>query len=138
MTKQRGRERLRSACARGTAIRLAEKYVQYCREQDPPESAEAKRSAKLVRRFPNLAGFCRYLGIGTEDLHTLSEEFPQEGARLLAIFEDEALNSSLPPALLSTYLKRRLGYERGDREDDTSPYEPLQISFEHDILEDGE
>ena len=49
--------------------------------------------------------------------------------------EDEALNSGLPPALLSAYLKKRLGYEK---ELQAVEEMPLQIQFEHDIFEDGE
>ncbi len=135
MGKPNGGERLRSACARGTACRLLEKYIQFCQTSEESEPQDAKRSAKRIRRLPNLAGFCRYLAIGTEEFRRIADEFPDEIQRLFAILEDEALNSALPPAVLSAYLKRRLGYER---EDEELPTEPLQICFEHDILGDGE
>ena len=133
--KRYGTERLRSACTRGTARFLLEQYINFCHEQSDAPPSDAKRTAKPMRRFPNLAGFCRYLAIGTEDFRRVADEFPDEIAPLLAIFEDEALNSTLPPAVLSNYLKKRLGY---DREEDALSAEPLQICFEHDILGDGE
>lgn len=135
MGKRCGTERLRSACTRGTARRLLEQYIKICHEQSDALPSDAKRTAKPVRRLPNLAGFCRYLAIGTEDFRRVADEFPDEIAPLFAILEDEALNSALPPAVLSAYLKRRLGYER---EEEELPSEPLQICFEHDILGDGE
>ncbi len=135
MPKRIGKERLQAACAHGSARRLLETYIQSCHESSDASSSETKRNAKLNYRFPNLAGFCRYLAIGTEDFRRIADEFPDEIAPLLAILEDEALNSSLPPAVLSAYLKRRLGY---DREDEELSSEPLQICFEHDILRDGE
>ena len=55
-----------------------------------------------------------------------------------AMLEDEALNSDMAATLLSSYLKKRLGY--GD------PTEPkhaacdtgdMKIVFEHDVYEDG-
>ncbi|MBO5937923.1 MAG: hypothetical protein J6Q82_00285 [Clostridia bacterium] len=135
MGKRCGIERLRSACSRGTARRLLEQYIKRCQESADTQPSDAKRSAKQSRRLPNLAGFCRYLSIGTEDFRHVAEEFPDEIRPLFAILEDEALNSTLPPAVLSAYLKRRLGYER---EDEEISAEPLQICFEHDILGDGE
>ena len=135
MPKRTGREGLRAACLHGRARRLLEAYVQSCHETSEFSAPDTKRSVKMTHRFPNLAGFCRYLAIGTEEFRRIADEFPDEIAPLLAILEDEALNSSLPPALLSAYLKRRLGYDRVDEE---HPTEPMQICFEHDILGDGE
>ena len=135
MPKKIGKERLRAACLRGSARRLLEDYIQSCRETSEALPTEPRRAAKGAHRLPNLAGFCRYLAIGTEEFRRIADEFPDEIAPLLAILEDEALNSSLPPALLSAYLKRRLGYDRVDEE---HPTEPMQICFEHDILRDGE
>ena len=134
MGKHYGIERLRSACRRNEARHLLEQYVKLCYEQSEATPSDQKR-AKPQRRLPNLAGFCRHLAIGTEDFRRIADEFPDEIAPLFAILEDEALNSTLPPAVLSAYLKRRLGYER---EEDEPSAEPLQICFEHDILGDGE
>ena len=138
MGKRYGTERLRSACMRGKARHLLEQYVNFCHEQSDALPSDVKRSTKPPRRLPNLAGFCRYLAIGTEDFRRIADEFPDEIAPLFSILEDEALNSALPPAVLSAYLKRRLGYEREDEELSVTTTEPLQICFEHDILGDGE
>ena len=135
MPKRTGREGLRAACLHGSARRLLEAYIQSCHELSDGAPSDTKRTAKTGHRLPNLAGFCRYLAIGTEDFRHIADEFPDEISPLFAILEDEALNSGLPPALLSAYLKRRLGY---DRVEEDHPSEPLQICFEHDILRDGE
>jgi hypothetical protein len=139
MAQKSGAERLAAACRKGTSFRLLEKYIQYCqsvREAEGTPEPSTKRGVKQRSgRVPNLAGFCRYLGIGTEKFRLVTEDYPDEVQRILAILEDEALNSVLPPAVLSAYLKRRLGYER---EEEPISSEPLQICFEHDILGDGE
>lgn len=135
MPKRNGKERLRTACLKGTAHHLLESYIQACKETSEATVPDTRRAAKASHRLPNLAGFCRYLAIGTEDFRRIADEFPDEIQPLFAILEDEALNSALPPAVLSAYLKRRLGY---DREDEELSAEPLQICFEHDILGDGE
>ena len=138
MKQKSGGERLLSACQRSRAVRLLEKYIQSCQQipdADGGEAPSGRRSARPRHRVPNLAGFCRYLGIGWEEFSRVTEEFPEETQRLYAVLEDEALNSALPPAVLSAYLKRRLGYER---EEEELPSDPLQICFEHDILSDGE
>ena len=82
-----------------------------------------------------MAGFCRYLGISTDELERLSRDFPVQYGRLISVFEDEALNSGLSPTLLSAYLKKRIGYEVAKK---SACDEQIRISFEHDILEDGE
>lgn len=90
-------------------------------------------------RIPNIAGFYRFLGISAERFAELAEKHPEEAAQLRDIFEDEAINSEMPPSLLGSYLKARLGY--GDvptskpPNDDTAQ---LRVVFEHDILHDGE
>ena len=87
-------------------------------------------------RFPNIAGFCRFNRTSVEELEELSGKYPMEIAQIYAIFEDEALNSGLPPAVLSAYLKKRLGYEKESRAKDASGQ--MSIRFEHDIFNDGE
>ena len=129
---------LRKACRRGTIKKLLERYIESCHA--PPDGEENESSAKGRRdrgRFPNLAGFCRYQNIGLDELTELSEEFPEAIALLYATMEDEALNSALSPALLSAYMKKRLGYDRSEEKSDT-PDNPLSIRFEHDIYEDGQ
>ena len=85
------------------------------------------------------ARFCRFLRIGTEDLLSLAEEFPDAVAYVYAVLEDEALNSTVSPTLLTAYLKRRLGYDRDPEKKERAPLTdglPL-IQFEHDIYGDG-
>ena len=143
MNKNRGRRLLESALRRNTYERLLEKYIAHCRPEEDEESVRgsgAKNQKRIEGKFPNLAGFCRFLKIGTEDLLGFSEEFPEAVAYILAVFEDEALNSSVSPTLLTAYLKRRLGYERElDRKERPIPADALPvIRFEHDVYGDGE
>ena len=140
MNKSRGAERLREACRRNTYHRLVEQYINSCRPApDSEDKTLGKNIKKSEGRFPNLAGFCRYLKMGTEDLSELAKEFPNAVAYLTAVFEDEALNSSVSPTLITAYLKRRLGYERdSERKDVPSSEGPPMICFEHDIFRDGE
>lgn len=136
MNPSPGKEALRQICLRGTLQRTLEHYISSCRP--PAEEAgaeEKKRQKKSAGRFPNLAGFCRYRRISLEELAALTEEFPAEMAILYASLEDEALNSGLPPPILSAYLKKRLGYER-EFEAANGGGEVL-IRFEHDIYADG-
>ena len=90
-------------------------------------------------RFPNLAGFCRFLGVGVDTYEGEMAAYPEAAGVIRAVLEDEALNSDMAATLLSAYLKKRLGYD--------VPSEPrhaaadtgeLKIVFEHDIYADGE
>ncbi|MBE6547206.1 MAG: hypothetical protein E7668_07235 [Ruminococcaceae bacterium] len=137
--KKSGGDLLWDACRKGKLDHLLEQYILSCKEENK-EGAE--RTASSVRKgkrisghFPNLAGFCRAKGISMETLAELEKEFPEQVARFYVILEDEALNSGLPPPILSAYLKKRLGYER---EAAPSAGEAPEIRFEHDILKDGE
>ena len=135
MNPSRGERVLRTACRRKQINQILERYILSCRYEGEENEGERSRSRRSKDRFPNLAGFCRFLKIGTRELEQLSHEFPNEMEGLYLTLEDEALNSGLPPALLSAYLKKRLGYEKELRAVEESP---LQICFEHDIFEDGE
>ncbi len=107
-----------------------EKYIESC--QAPPE---AKKPNK--RRLPNVAGFCRYLGLGTEELEQLTECAPKLYGRIAAVLEDELLNFSPSPAILGHYLKRRLHYGADEKEKIATDCGAVQLIFEHDIEEDG-
>lgn len=102
--------------------------------QNERKARKSKDTPKIC--FPNLAGFCRYLGIGTGELERFGASHPEEYGRILAVFEDEALNSGLSATLVSAYLKKRLGYD-SSRQGYTDAA-GLQVSFDHDIFEDGE
>lgn len=122
-------------CGEKSLSRLGEDYVAQCKESTKEEYQGAK--SKSTSRFPNLAGFCRYLGCGLEAMETLREESPAEVSALMAILEDEALNFLYSPTLIAAYLKRRMDYEK-EKERKPAGYDAMQICFEHDVLEDGE
>ena len=111
---------------------LAERYILSCREED-----EGK---KKHRRFPNVAGFCRFFGINSDQLDYMKEKYPDSYSALCLIFEDEAFNAEISTTVLSAYLKKRLGYsERESAPDSTVNVPgPLKLIFEHDIMSDGE
>lgn len=135
MTPKRGDRVLENACRRNQVHRILDHYLRSCRDESADETTEKGRARRSRDRFPNLAGFCRYLKIGTRELEALRREFPAETEEIYLTLEDEALNSGLPPALLSAYLKKRLGYEKELGGAD----EPATVvRFEHDIFEDGE
>ncbi len=142
MNTNRGRRHLENALRRNTYEKLLEKYINACRPEEDDGTLRpsgARTPKKSEGKFPNLAGFCRFLKIGTEDLLAFSEEYPDAVAYILAVFEDEALNSSVSPTLLTAYLKRRLGYDREpDRKERPLPSDTLPvIRFEHDVFGDG-
>ena len=139
MNRKCGVEALIDACHRNDLNSTLEKYIESCRDtekdgEEPKKKAAAKRGAG---KFPNVAGFCRYYGIGIGELEKIYGHFPDEIEQMYAIFEDEALNSDLPPAVLSAYLKKRLGYDK-DTSRSIGESGQLNIRFEHDIYDDGE
>ena len=117
----------------GEIIKLLEQYLLLCRADDTNEDSKKKKCRDAI--FPNLAGFCRFIGVSTSELEAYGKNFSTEYERILTVLEDEALNSKLSPALVSSYLKKRLGYD-GVKQVTESPQ--LEIKFEHDIFEDGE
>ena len=121
------------------ATRL-EAYLAFCRERSPEMSGSKRSGSGGERSFPNVAGFCRWLGGGISLVEQLREEDPEGYGLLCATLEDEALNSSVSPTVLSAYLKRRLGY--GDKEESAkksaeAECEQIRLVFDHDIMEDG-
>lgn len=123
---------LAEAAERGKLNRLLEQYLKTCR---PPEDSPRKSG-----RFPNLAGFCRWFGCGTDEVDQLRITHPEAAGYLIAVMEDEALNSPiLSPTVVSAYLKRRLSYaERGTANDSSlADCGEVRLVFEHDVVEDG-
>lgn len=119
----------------GEIINLLEKYLCSCHSKHDQDSLQnEKKNLKKETVFPNLAGFCRFIGVGTSELESYGKSNPSEYERVLTVLEDEALNSGVSPALVSAYLKKRLGYD-GARPQESSSQ--LEIKFEHDIFEDG-
>ena len=111
---------------------LAERYILSCREEGD--------GYKKHSRFPNLAGFCRFFGISSNQIDYMKEKYPDSYSALCLIFEDEAYNAEIPPTVLSAYLKKRLGYGEPENTPDSSVNVagPLKLIFEHDIRSDGE
>lgn len=125
---------LRKAVESGRLKTYLKQYLEECR---PATQSDPRKTGG---RFPNLAGFCRWLGCGISEVDALKLSHPEAADFLAAVMEDEALNSpvSLSPTVMNAYLKRRLGY--ADKSEPTSQAEcgELQVIFEHDITEDGE
>ena len=127
---------LEYACAHGQLDKLLEEYIISCSDACELESAAGKKcSKKSKKKFPNVAGFCRYFHIGDAEYEQLCRKYPTEFERVKLVFEDEALNSEISPTILSAYLKKRLGYEKSSGGE---VYDgQLKVVFDHDILEDG-
>ena len=116
-------------------LHLAERYILDCH-------GGAENSG--VERFPNVAGFCRFIGISQRRYEEFSVLYPEEIGIIEATFEDEALNSEkISVSLLSLYLKSRLGYSESRREKlsaerSSASSGGVSVVFEHDIMRDGE
>ena len=110
---------------------MLEEYTRKCHESEEASSQKAKKRAM----FPNIAGFCRYIGTGLSDFYDLQTKNLTEYDRLLAVFEDEALNSDVSAAMLSLYMKMRMLYSF---EENVGNGEGVSYCFEHDIYVDGE
>ena len=149
MSNNEHSEAVERACAMGIIERLAEEYLNFCYTNDSKEkesesdektsTPKRKKEKEQSFRFPNIAGFCRYFGIGRSRYERLSKKYPEEFEKLLAVFEDEALNSQISPSLLTAYLKKRLGYgDTADAEKSEVDTGQLKLIFDHDLLSDGE
>ena len=127
---------LDDATRRGLLGALLEEYIASCHTPLQKEMPPEKRGKAVTRgdRFPNLAGFCRYLGCSTEEWFTMETSHPTEFGRLRATLEDEALNAAMSPTVIAAYLKKRLGYDK----EPTDAEGALTVQFEHDIFSDGE
>lgn len=123
---------LKRICRKGELNCLAEQYIHSCICVDGEQ--ESKRSFK---RFPNIAGFARVLGIGVGDFIIVEQGWPEQYGAMLALFEDEALNSDKNATVLNTYIKERLKLGEKKEGGATLPVGDVKIVFEHDIAEDG-
>lgn len=100
-------------------LRAFADYVTQCEEADS---------------FPNLAGFCRFCGMGEERFSSLRAKFPDAGDFVLTALEDEALNSRKSASLVNAYLRHRLGYGEGAGDDE----EAEVIQVDPALMRDGE
>ena len=123
-------ETLESAAENGRLEKLLRRYLKSCREAE---------DGKKGGRFPNMAGFCRWLGCGIGSLDRLRAADPDAADYLCAVMEDEALNSPvLSPTVVGAYLKRRLAYgEKAPGSASSADCGEVRLVFEHDIAEDG-
>ncbi|MBR7099498.1 MAG: hypothetical protein IKC59_08785 [Clostridia bacterium] len=123
---------LEAALEGGRLWDALDEYLERCRST----GGEGKRGGGS---FPNIAGFCRFLGCGLQDAEAFRLSHPAEADRLNTVLEDEAFNCGghLSPTLLSAYLKHRLGY--GDKSEAVSGTDcgEVRVIFEHDVAEDG-
>jgi hypothetical protein len=107
------------------------KYILHCRE-------ECGGNPKSAGRIPNVAGFCRFLGVTLSDFDRLKSTRPEIHGALCAALEDEALNSQMTATILSIYLKHRLGYlEEKHEERSVTDSGQLRLIFDHYAFEDG-
>lgn len=118
-----------SICQNSRLIKLAEKYIAFCLSPDLKKP-----------RLPNICGFFRWLKLSSGALDKLKKAYPEKFRTLLMIFEDEALNSELPPSIISTYMKQSfVRKEDGDEGDEMNrSCGPITLVFDHDINLDGQ
>ncbi len=125
---------LLAAADRGRLRGLLELYLKSCQKEGDADSKKNPVS------FPNLAGFCRFIGCGLGAMELLRDGNPEAYDYVCTVLEDEAFRYSVSPTVMSAYLKQRLGL--GEKPSDASGKSTecgqLKLVFEHDILEDGE
>ena len=149
MNKNERSDAIEEACKNGALEKLAEEYIIFCQKsryeseelerKEKENDRDSKKTKKKSSRFPNVAGFCRYFGIGQGKFDRLAKKYPDEFEKVSAALEDEALNAEISPSLLGVYLKRRLGYaESAEAEKSDVEVGQLKLVFEHDIISDGE
>ena len=110
-------------CAKaGQPEKRAEQYIVYCLTHEPP-------------RLPNMAGFFRWMKLSATARDHFKSEHPEKYRTIKMIFEDEALNSPLPPSIVSAYMKQ---YFSGEEPIGKGESGGITLVFEHDINRDGE
>ena len=127
---------MKRICAKGELISRAEEYVKSCKSTEGSNDGMRARQ-KSVERFPNIAGFARTLGVSVATLKKVESKWPELYGAMLALFEDEALNSDRSATILNTYIKERLNFGEKKEGGATLPVGDVQLVFEHDIEEDG-
>jgi hypothetical protein len=77
------------------------------------------------------------LGIGVGDFDIVEKDWRDQYGAMLALFEDEALNSDKNATLLNSYIKERLKFGEKKEGGASLPVGDIKVIFEHDITEDG-
>ena len=117
-----------SLCQGDRIIKKAEKYISFCLDLQPKKP-----------RLPNICGFFRWLRLGAIALDKLKKAYPEKFRTLLMLFEDEALNSELPPSIISTYMKQSFSKDADEKPSGVSEEcGPITLVFDHDINIDGQ
>ena len=94
---------LTEAAEQGKLKEYLNQYLESCRTDDS--------TAPQQQCFPNLAGFCFWMGCGIRALEALEEDYPDEIDHIKTVMEAEAFNAAFRcPAIIQLYLKKRLGY----------------------------
>ena len=115
-------------CQSDRIIKKAEKYISFCLNMQPKKP-----------RLPNICGFIRWLRLGSVALDKLRRAYPEKFRTLLMLFEDEALNSELPPSIISTYMKQSFIKDDDDKKSEArEDCGPITLVFDHDIKLDGQ
>lgn len=113
-------EKMDEICKSRSVQELAEQYIDECISESP-------------KRLPNFAGFFRWLRLSADARDHFMEAHEGEYRTLMMILEDEAWNSSLPPSIVSNYIKQ---YFSDDDKGGTQC--EMTLTFAHDITKDGE
>lgn len=114
-------------CIKGALIRMAERYIKFCL------TGNADRP-----RLPNICGFFRWLKLGACALDLLKQKYPDKFRTLQMLFEDEALNSPLPPSIVSTYMRQQSYTDLPDvGQTQEKENDGITVVFDHDIINDG-
>ena len=84
-------------------------------DKDEKEHAEKRARADELslgavfsdgeKSFPNVCGFCRFIGKGTRELMDALSGEGDTADRILTVFEDEAFRSGASSAVMTQYLK---------------------------------
>ena len=127
---------LKKIWTRGELIPLAEEYIRNCKLSGDIE-ARGSGKGRSQERFPNIAGFARTLGVGVSNIKNIESKWPELYGALLALFEDEALNSDKNATVLNAYIKERLNFGEKKEGGATLPVGDVRLVFDHDIGEDG-
>lgn len=109
-------------CKSGRIIELTEQYVSFCLSEEK-------------QRLPNISGFFRWLKMPASARDHFINEHRDDYRTVKMIFEDETLNSPLPPSIVSAYIRQ---YFDGDDAGETPVGGGITLTFEHDICRDGE
>lgn len=114
-------------CRNGSPEMLAEQYVDFCLGAERP-------------RLPNISGFFRWLTLPAAARDHFIYNYPESYKTVRMIFEDEALNSPLPPSIVSAYMKQYFSAdgEKDSGADTADRSDGITLIFEHDIFHDGE